>query len=59
MVDKMETERHELHDRMDKDFDRYNLLKYAGEDDEDGQPILDGFKKFTSNDPRTSMNLCL
>lgn len=58
-VDKMETERHELHDRMDKDFDRYNLVKYAGEDDEDGEPILDGYKKFTSNDPRTSMNLGL
>ena len=59
MVDKMETDRHELHDRMDQDFDRYNLVKYQGEDDEDGEPILDGHKKFTSNDARTSMNLGL
>jgi len=59
MVDKMESDRASLHERMDKDFDRYNLVAYAGETDENGNPLLNGYKKFTSNDPRTSMNLAV
>lgn len=59
MVDSMERERSELQDRMDRDFDRYNLEPYQGELDEDGEAIIDGYKHFTSNDPRTTMNLAL
>ena len=59
MIDGMEMDRSEVQDRMDQDFDRYNLEPYQGEMDEDGEPILDGYKKFTANDPRTTMNLAL
>ena len=59
IVNRMERERSALHERMDKDFDRYNLVAYQGETDEDGSPTLDGNKKFTSNDPRTALNLAL
>ena len=59
VVNKMEMDRATLHERMDADFDRYNLVAYAGETGEDGNPLLEGYKKFTSNDPRTSMNLAM
>jgi len=59
MIDRRETNRSALQRRMDQDFDRYNLEPYQGERDENGKPILDGYKKFTSNDPCTSMNLAL
>lgn len=59
LVNRMEGDRSLLHARMDQDFARYILEPYRGEKDQNGIPILDGFKKFTSNDPGTTMDLAL
>lgn len=59
IVDRMESGRSGLHSRMDEDLDRYHLKPYAGELDENGEDTLAGYKKFTSNDPQTVMNLAL
>lgn len=59
MVDRMERERSDLQDRMDRDFDRYTLKSYQGEIGEDGEDLLAGYTKFTANDPQTTMNLAL
>lgn len=59
IVDDMESRRSALHQRMDSDMDRYHLKPYAGEIDENGKDVLAGYKKFTSNDPQTVMNLAL
>lgn len=58
-INSMESERSDLIKRMDDDWDRYNLKPYRGELDENGSPILDGYKKFTSNDPQTTVNLAM
>ncbi|KKN75656.1 hypothetical protein LCGC14_0378960 [marine sediment metagenome] len=57
IVDKRETDRSALHNRQDGDLDRYFLAKYRGETNENGQNPLDNFKKFTSNDAATSLDL--
>lgn len=59
VVDALEMERRVLQLRMDADFDRYNLVPYQGELNAKGEPVLAGYKKFTANDPRTSMNLAM
>ena len=59
MIDQLESDRGILHDRMDRDMDRYHLTPFTGIEDEDGTNILDGYRKFTSNDPATTMNLAL
>jgi len=59
LVDLMETERAQLHARMDDDFARYNLEKYRGQLDANGEPIMDNYEKFTSNNQCTTMNLAL
>lgn len=57
IVDTRDKDRSDLHRRQDGDLDRYFLKKYAGESNEKGQNPLDGFKKFTSNDPSTALDL--
>jgi len=59
MIDDMERARSDLHNRMDGDFDFYNLEPYQGEMDAKGEAVLDNNKKFTSPDPRTAANLAL
>lgn len=59
MIDQREANRSALLARMDRDFGLYNLEPYLGETDANGKPLLDNYKKFTSNDPRTMMNLAL
>lgn len=57
IVNAREGDRSDLHQRQDGDLDRYFLAKYKGETSENGQNQLDGFKKFTSNDAATSLDL--
>ena len=57
IVDTKASQRSDLHTRMDSDLDRYFLSKYKGEKNEKGQNPLDGFKKFTSNDAATALDL--
>jgi hypothetical protein len=57
MVDLMERDSSGLHRRMDEDFELYRLAPYQGHENENGVSLLDGYLKFTSNDPRTNMNL--
>ena len=52
MVTLMERDREKVHARMDGDMDYFNLVPYKGESDENGIPLMDDFKKVTSNDPR-------
>jgi hypothetical protein len=59
MVDRMEDDRSLLHARMDADMDAYHLTPYAGELDANGEDTLADYKKFTSNDPQTVMNLAM
>lgn len=59
IVNRMEGNRGLLHQRMDSDFDRYLLVTYKGEVGEDGKATLAGYKKFTSNNPGTTMDLAL
>lgn len=57
IVNTRETQRSALHERQDGDLERYFLTKYVGERDEKGKNPLDGFKKFTSNDAATALDL--
>lgn len=59
IVDRMEGDRSLTHTRMDDDLDRYHLEPFQGIAKPDGTNILDGYRKFTSNDPATHMNLAL
>lgn len=59
MVDRMEKDHSRVHERMDDDMSRYILDDYKGELDENGDPIMDDFKKVTSNDPRNYANLAI
>jgi len=59
IVDRMEGDRNLLHARMDDDMDRYHLEPFQGITDPSGRNLLSGFRKFTSNDPATTMNLAL
>lgn len=57
IVNTRATQRSALHNRQDGDLDRYFLAKYKGEKNEKDQNPLDGFKKFTSNDAATTLDL--
>lgn len=59
IVDSMEGGRSLLHDRQDSDMDRYHLEPFQGIPEPNGTNILAGFRKFTSNDPATTMNLAM
>ena len=55
LVDAQADRRRALHKRMDDDYNLFLLKPYTGEgaENEDGGNDLAGFKKYTSNEPRT------
>lgn len=59
IVNRLEGDRSLTHIRMDEDLDRYHLTPFQGIPEPDGRNILDGYKKFTSNDPATTLNLAM
>ncbi len=59
IVDKMEMDRAGLHEIMDSDMSLYHLEQFVPEVDATGQDILEGYVKFTANDPATVMDLAL
>jgi hypothetical protein len=51
LVEAFEKTYQPVHDRMDKDYDLWNLKPYVPETDQDV-----GYREYTSNDPRTNAN---
>jgi hypothetical protein len=59
LVDQLESDRGLLHARMDEDIQRYFLTPFQGIADANGKNVLADRRKFTSNDPATTMDLAL